>query len=54
MTRHETPTLRTHLRRGRHALEGQTVAASVLAGGCLAVVALWKAAANGATTSATR
>lgn len=50
MTRHDPRTRRTHGRVKRLTSRDQTVAASALAGGCLAVMTLWKAAAgNGAT-----
>ena len=55
MTRHRPRNRRTHARRVRHTLRDQTAAASALTGGCLAVVALWKAAAgNDATGSRDR
>ncbi len=55
MTRHDTRNRRTHARRGPGDLWGQTAAASALAGGCLALVALWKTAAgNGGNRSAGR
>jgi hypothetical protein len=54
MTHLDTPRRRTRSDR-RSDLPAQTVAASALAGGCLAVVALWKSAtANGATGRAPR
>ena len=55
MTRLAIRNRRTQAIQDRRDLRGQTAAASALAGGCLAVVALWKAAAgNGATGSADR
>lgn len=52
MTRHDTPRGR---RRSHTGLPSQTVAASALGGGCLAVVALWKTAArDGGSESAAR
>lgn len=47
MNRHKPHTDRT-----RAGLQSQTVAASALAGSCLAVVVLWRATAGGATGSA--
>ncbi len=51
MTRHAARPRRELARRRSHDLHGQTlVAASALASGCLAVVALWKTASGAATT----
>ena len=48
MERHHTSKRRRAARNGGIDLRGQTAAASALATGCLAVVALWKSAATGA------
>jgi hypothetical protein len=51
MIRHDAQPRRDLARRRGHDLRGQTVvAASALAGGCLAVVALWMTASGAATT----
>ncbi len=46
MTRHKTRDGRTRPRQAPRSPWSQTAAASALAGGCLAVVALWKSAAG--------
>ena len=51
MTRHDAQPRRNRARRRSQDMRGQTVvAASALAGGCLAVVALWMTASGASTT----
>ena len=55
MDRHHSRKRRTAVSNGGIGLHGQTAAASALATGCLAVVALWKsAAANAAADGVAR
>ena len=54
MTRHDTHDGRAHARGALRSPWSQTVAASALAGSCVAVVTLWKSAGNRGTGSGDR